>query len=204
MLIYPIAVFIDTNIFDEYKYHLEGKSPLNILRKFATEEKVKLYTSNIVLGETRNHIKDNISSSYDLLSKQIKEMRKLISPSLLTGTSFFKCYELPQNNGLENTAIKKFIEYLENLHFTILDNTGVDVNEIIEDYFHFSPPFENNKNKKNEFPDAIMISKIKNEFYVDNPIWIISGDKGFQRAFEGIDGYNSLEKLNDLFDMINE
>lgn len=204
MLIYPIAVFIDTNVFDECKYHLEGTSLLNILRKFADNEKVSLYTSNIVLGEARKHIKHNVISSYELLNKQIKEMRKLISPSLLKETSFAQCYEIPQNNGFEDVAVIKFNEYLEELNFTILDNTGVDVNQIIDDYFQIRPPFVNNEKKKNEFPDAIMIAKIKNQFSEGNPICIISGDKGFRKAFEGIEGYNTMEKLNELFDMINE
>lgn len=204
MLIYPIAVFIDANVFDECKYHLDGTSPLNILRKFADSKKVNLYTSNIVLGEARKHIKDNVISSYELLNKHIKEMRRLISPSLLKGTSFAQCYEIPQNNGFEDLAVAKFNEYLEDLHFTILDNADVDVNQIIDDYFQFRPPFENNKKKKNEFPDAIMIAKIKNQFSEGNPIWIISSDKGFRKAFEDIQGYNSFEKLNELFDMINE
>lgn len=204
MLNYPIAVFIDTNIFDECKYHLEGTSPLNILRKFAANEKVNLYTSNIVLGEARKHIIDNVISAYDLLNKHIKEMRRLISPSLLKETSFAQYYEIPQNNGFEDVAFIKFNEYLEDLHFTILDNTGVDVNQIIDDYFQFRPPFENKEKKKNEFPDAIMIAKIKSHFSEEHPIWIISGDKGFRNAFEGIEGYCCFDKLNEIFDLINE
>jgi len=173
-------------------------------RKFANDEKVSLYTSSIVLGEARKHINHNVISSYELLNKQIKEMRKLISPSLLKETSFAQCYEIPENNGFEDAAVIKFNNYLGELCFTILDSTGVDVNQIIDDYFKSRPPFENNEKKKNEFPDAIMIAKIKNQFSKDNPICLISGDKGFRKAFEGIEGYSTLEKLNELFDMINE
>lgn len=204
MLKYPIAVFIDTNVFDECKYHLEGTSPLNILRQLADNEKVSLYTSSIVLGEAKKHISHNVISAYELLSKQIKEMRKLISPSLLKETSFALCYEIPVNNGFEDAAVVRFNDYLKELRFTILDSSGVDVNQIIDDYFKSRPPFENCEKKKNEFPDAIMIAKIKNHFSKENPICIISGDKGFRKAFERIEGFSTIEKLNELFDMINK
>lgn len=49
-----------------------------------------------------------------------------------------------------------------------------------------------------------MISKIKNCFSKDNPVWIISSDKGFKRAFAGLEGFNCLDNLKELFDIINE
>lgn len=204
MLSYPISVFIDTNVFDECKYHMEEKSPLQILKKFADNNKVSLFTSSIVIGEAKRHISNNVTRSYELLNKQIKEMRKLISPSILRETTFAQCYQIPENIGFEDLAVDKFNEYIKDLQFTILDSAGVEINQIMDDYFHFRPPFENNEKKKNEFPDAIMIAKIKNEFSEDKPVWIISGDKGFRKAFEGDKGFSSLEKLNELFDMINQ
>lgn len=204
MFVYPMSVFIDTNIFDECKYHLEDTSVLKILRKFADDKKICLYTSNIVLGEVEKHIKDNVSSTYDVLKKQIKEMRKLISPSILVDTPIKLYFELPLNDGLEDAAFTKFYEYICEVGFTVLDNSGVDANQIVDDYFHCRPPFEDNVKKKSEFPDAIMISKIKAEFGKDNCVWIVSSDKGFQRAFAGLEGFNCLDKLKDLFDIINE
>lgn len=204
MINYPISVFIDTNIFDECKYHLEDTSVLKILRKFADDKKIRLYTSNIVLGEVEKHIKDNVSSTYDVLKKQIKEMRKFISPSILVDTPIRPYFDLPLNDGLEDAAFAKFYEYICEVGFTVLDNSGVDVNKIVDDYFHCRPPFEDNVKKKSEFPDAIMISKLKEEFGKDNCVWIVSGDNGFQRAFVGLEGFNCLGKLKDLFDIINE
>lgn len=204
MLSYPILVFIDTNVFDECKYHMDEKSPLQILKKFAGNNKVNLYTSHIVMGEAKRHISNNVTKSYELLNKQIKEMRKLISPSILKETTFAQCYQIPENIGFEDLAVDKFNEYIKDLQFTILDSAGVEINQIMDDYFQFRPPFENNEKKKNEFPDAIMIAKIKNEFSVNKPVWIISGDKGFRKAFEGIQGFSCVEKLNELFDMINK
>lgn len=204
MLNYPIKVFIDTNIFDGSKYHIEGTSPLSILRKFADNKKVRLYTSRIVVGEALNHIKENIKKSHDLLLKNNKEMRNLISPSLIKETSLYPYFEIPKNENFENIAADKFNQYLNELGFTILDNSNIDINQIVEDYFRLKPPFENNEKKKNEFPDALMIAKIKDFFPDSKPIWIVSNDKGFSKAFEGVEGYNCFDKLNDLFDLINK
>ncbi|MFT9495045.1 PIN domain-containing protein [Anaerosolibacter sp.] len=204
MLNYPISVFLDTNIFDSCKYHLDDNSILKVLQKFAKNDKVRLYISNIVLREAEKHIKDATDSAYKVLKSAEKEIRKIISPSMLEGTSLEKYFQLPPVDGIEESTLNKFRDFLKNTNVVTLDNSGVDIEQIIDDYFNSKPPFEEREKKKNEFPDAIIISKLKEKFSKDNPIWIISGDKGFQNAFQGLEGFNSMYSLKELFDMINK
>ncbi|MDW8803102.1 PIN domain-containing protein, partial [Clostridium sp. A1-XYC3] len=86
---------------------------------------------------------------------------------------------------------------------TVLDNSDVDCNQIVLDYFSGSPPFETKDSKKYEFPDAIMAAKLKILFSVENPIYIISNDSGFKSSFNDEKGFNTFESLKEVFNLIN-
>ncbi|WP_041721114.1 PIN domain-containing protein [Alkaliphilus metalliredigens] len=70
---YPISVFLDTNVFDGCKYHLDDNSILIMLGKLVEKDKVNLYISNIVLREAEKHIKDATENSYKILKTAERE-----------------------------------------------------------------------------------------------------------------------------------
>jgi hypothetical protein len=80
---------------------------------------------------------------------------------------------------------------------------GVNIEEILDNYFDSKPPFEAKQEKKYEFPDAIIISKLKNQFSKENPIHIISNDKGFKSAFNKADGFYLYSSLKQFFNSLN-
>lgn len=201
---YPISVFIDTNIFDSCKYHLGNNSVLQILGKLVEDNKVNLYISNIVLKEAEKHIRNAIENTYRVLKATEKDIKKLISPTMLEDTAIKEYFQLLPIEGLDESALNKFHDYLKKTNTTILDNSGINLDQIVSDYFSNKPPFEKKEKKKNEFPDAIIIAKLKETFSEMNPIWIISEDKGFQKAFQGLKGFNSMDSLKALFDILNE
>lgn len=204
MLNYPISVFVDTNVFDKCKYHLGPNGVLQMLKTLNKNGKVKLYISNIVLGETDRHIRSLADNTYKVLESAQKEARKIISPTLLEGTAIESYFSFPTADGIKEAAIRKFQKYINDMNTVVLDNSGVDLEQVVRDYFDGNPPFELKEKKKNEFPDAIMISKLKASFSKTNPIWIVSEDKGFRKSFQGLDGFNCVSILNELFDMINK
>ncbi|MBU3202745.1 PIN domain-containing protein [Clostridium algidicarnis] len=201
---YPISVFLDTNIFDGCKYHFDDDSVLRILESFQKNGKVRIYISNIVLKEAEKHIEDAIDNIYKVLKSKEKEIRRMISPSILEDVFIEKHFELPVVNEMKEISLNKFHAFLKNTDTIILDNNGIDINRIICDYFDNNPPFESKEKKKNEFPDAFIISRLKEEFSINNQVWIVSGDKGFQAAFNELEGFNSINSLKELFDMLNK
>ena len=56
MFKYPLAVTIDTNIFDAAKFDLGDGSTLRILEKYVKNGKIKVVLSDIVVRESRRHI----------------------------------------------------------------------------------------------------------------------------------------------------
>ena len=202
MLNYPLSVFIDTNIFVGCKYDLSDESVLKILEKFSKNQKVNLHISNVVLREIEKHIKDDIDNVFNSFKSAKKEAMKKISPKMFDGTSFAQYFAIPLKEDIEKSVFIKFYDFLNATNMIVLDNEGVKIDLILEDYFNNCPPFEKRENKKNEFPDAIIAAKLKEEFSSSNPVWIVSGDKGFQSVFDGLKGFNCIYSLKELFDLM--
>ena len=56
MFKYPLAVTIDTNIFDAAKFNLGDASTLRILENYVRRGKIKVVLSDIVVRESKRHI----------------------------------------------------------------------------------------------------------------------------------------------------
>lgn len=67
MFKYPIAVTIDTNIFDEAKYDLSENSTLRLLENHVKSGKIKVILSDIVVRESKKHIEDRIKRACGIL-----------------------------------------------------------------------------------------------------------------------------------------
>lgn len=204
MLNYPLSVFLDTNIYISCRYDLSQKGVLFLLKNLVEQDKVKLYISNIVVKEIEKHIKQDISSAISNFNKIRKEISKSISPNIVCGTQLSPVFELPDKYSIQETAINNYRQFLQGCNAIHLNNEGIEINEIIDDYFKANPPFENKEAKKNEFPDAFIIAKLKKEFDKDKPLWVISSDKGFKKAFEDEEGFNCFSSIKELLNMINK
>lgn len=204
MLNYPLSVFLDTNIFIGSRYDLNEKGILFKLKNLVIEGKIELYTSHIAVRETESHIKLDISEAINLFNKTRKEISQKISPSIVESSLLYPIFEKPSIDTIGPNAIRKLRDFLNDAKVIVLDNEGININLIIDDYFNCNPPFESKKEKKHEFPDALMISKLKTEFNKDKPVWIISSDEGFRKSFPVNKGYNCLSSIKELLDLINK
>ncbi|HHT97821.1 MAG TPA: DUF4935 domain-containing protein, partial [Clostridiales bacterium] len=174
------------------------------LKNLIKNNKVKLYTNNIVMREIERHIKYDVSDAVNELKKARNIISKRISPTIVKDSSIYQIFDVPCKSTTEKIAITNFRQFLEACNVTYLDNRGIDIDAILEDYFNGNAPFENKETKKYEFPDAFIISKLKAEFNKNKPVWIISLDKGFRSALDNQEGLTCLSSINELLDMINK
>ena len=63
---YPIALTIDTNVFDAAKYDFSENSTLQLLTKYVKDKKVKVILSNIVVKEAEKHISEQVGKIYQI------------------------------------------------------------------------------------------------------------------------------------------
>lgn len=203
MLNYPISIFIDTNIFINGKYDFSSKGIFSTLNKYINDGKIKLFISSIVENEVKKHLNDDAATLCNIFKDARSNILKKFSPDFLDNTSVDNLFKKIEKNSLKNEMVLIFDKFLEESKATIIDNTGVDCNQIVSDYFLGNPPFEKKDSKKYEFPDAIMAAKLKLLFNEENPLYIISNDYGFRSSFYNEKGFKTLESLKEVFNLIN-
>lgn len=206
MLDKPISVFIDSNIFMSWNYSIHKEGYLNILKTSVKKNEIKLYTSDIVIREVEKHIRKDALGSIKILLDAKKAVQKNISPSLLKETSLFNIFEIEKGYMEKEVEgiLEKYRKKLKETNITILNNEGVDIESVMEDYFQVRLPFKNKESKKHEFPDAFMVSKLKKEFNKENPISIISNDDGFRKTLENNEGFTCFDSINKFLNKLNQ
>ena len=204
MIKFPISLFIDSNIFDSSKYDFSSNGVLNLLIDYVNEKKIKLYISHIVEGEVREHLNKKAAHLCNAINKEREEHFKKISENLVMESSISHIFNRINKKALKEELNLVFDNFLLNSKAIILDSKSVDCNQIVNDYFNYTLPFENKESKRNEFPDALMVSKLKMDFGIKCPLYIVSNDKGFCKSFSNIEGFKTFDKLKDIFDIINQ
>lgn len=201
---YPISVFLDTNIFIACKYNMSEESQLGILLRYIKAGKIKLFLSNIVKREVEAHICEDAEQAVGCFQKAVKDAKKCIAEKSIAKSSLCASFNLPTKECVADELKEMFEQYLSDCNAIILDNQGITCDAILNDYFSGTAPFENREKKKHEFPDAIMIAKLKKEFPEGKILWVISVDEGFKQALKGNAQFRCLSRLQELYNLINK
>ena len=85
MFKYPLAVTIDTNIFDAAKFDLCDTSPLKTLENYVKNGKIKVVLSDIVVRESKRHIADQIKKICGIMP--FFSIARTVAPSWTVGRS---------------------------------------------------------------------------------------------------------------------
>lgn len=203
MFSYPINVTIDTNVFDSCKYDLSENSTLRILSNYVKDNKVKVYLSNIVIREAKAHLKKQAIGLYSKIRNNRKEMLDIADEDLISVSGLKDYILIPEKQDIIDKTWNRFNDFINSLKPIIFDNSEIDLDEIIDDYFDFNAPFEQSKEKRKEFPDAFIAKQIRSNFPEENS-YIISNDKGFKDACSKDKQFVFLGKLGDLYNKISE
>lgn len=191
---FPLAVFIDTQVFINESYDFSEKGKLGLLKKQIDNGKVELLTTEIVTREVERHMKDDIGKCLVKLNKVLSDRRLAV---FREGhySEFFKNID---SSAMISNAIQKFNDYLSNVGVILLDVSDVDLCSVIDKYFLGEPPF-GEAHKKNEFPDAFNVSLLNNYSCRNGKVYVVSGD----RDFSNIANMHCFNTLNELLDAIN-
>lgn len=198
----PLNVTFDTNIFDEYGFDLGAGSMLSLLISYVQNRDIKLYLSNVVVGEMRGHCTEyaeNIIKRIEAVKSEIlneskgcednnKRRYHRVSRNFLGAVVQPNLLQLSD----KKTAAKKAEEYLDSFILASKaielksDQAGISIDEIIDDYFQHRFPFENSEKKKSEFPDAVIAAQLKCAFSATEPVYFITKDGGLKNALKEI------------------
>lgn len=161
------GIFLDTNIYESAKFKFRGNN-LKKLFDLCQKYKILIYINNVVKNEVLNRIKNHARNATNgIKNEQLKAI------SLI--------YKIPLNKEKISIEIEKQLasdfdslqeEYITEIPITISSS------HLLNMYFEGTAPFGIN-NKKEEFPDAIMLLSIQKFSKEHNTnILVLSNDEG--------------------------
>ena len=205
MFKYPLAVTIDTNIFDAAKFDLCDASPLKTLENYVKNGKIKVILSDIVVRESKRHIADKTKKICGIMRKAKADALKESAEHFISALELGEILRIVKfNDELVSKGEEMFDDFLRTINAEILDADLIDVGLILDDYFETKPPFENGEKKKSEFPDAFIAQQIRKRFGETEKVVIVSNDKGFIRACKGSENRIFFSCLSDLYNAISK
>ena len=205
MFKYPLAVTIDTNIFDAAKFNLGDASTLRILENYVRRGKIKVVLSDIVVRESKRHIAARVKEVCGIVNTARNSALKVYNEHLISSIGMNEMFRIVES---EDDIIAKeekvFDDFLCAIDAEILGTDLIDINSVLSDYFGAKPPFEESGKKKSEFPDAFIAQQIRNRFGETEIVIIVSNDKGFIRACQESENCLFFNSLGALYNAISK
>lgn len=199
----PRIVSLDTNIFDKANY-IYAESDLSILKQYIDDEIIsQLVISDIVVRECKRHLSESAENLVDDFNTRFDspEWRRSYNIDLLSSIP-----KVINKDVIENGLIQSYDEYLTATHAKILESNNIDIEKILSDYFNSVPPFKGGKkagkkrdHKKYEFPDAIIIARLKQFAEECGEICIVSEDSDWEAAFWDCEYVKFYKCLKEMF-----
>ena len=175
------AITIDTSIFD--RNHLNLKSGmLKQLHQFK-EGLAQFVLSEIVVREVHKHMIVRAERGKEALKNAIQlcSDSALLSDKLLEELKAIDAGSVSPPAG----ARAQLEEFMKNSGCTVVRADQGDMKRLIGMYFGPTAPFEDAKDKKSEFPDAIALITLEDWARTNNKkLLAISGDNGWKKFAE--------------------
>lgn len=205
MFKYPLAVTIDTNIFDAAKFDLSDNGTIRLLENYVKSGKIKVVLSDIVIRESKKHIAEQVKKVCGIVRTARADALNISNELLISSIGLNEMLTIVRNKDeLIAKSEKEFDDFLRAVDAEILGSELIDVNAVLNDYFGTEPPFEKSEKKKSEFPDAFIAQQIRNRFGETEKVVIVSNDKGFIRACQERENHLFFNSLGDLYNAISK
>ncbi|WP_456113591.1 PIN domain-containing protein [Streptococcus sp.] len=185
------VICFDTNIYDNTKYNFDGQF-YKTFKELKKEKfpNLEIYINSIIYREVMAHLEEKGQENNEVIERFKKDVWNLeIFDELqrvLNDIDFLREASIKEAKDKFNNFLSLFSVDINSLKGKLIhaDNQNFDLGEVLDDYFNHRPPFENKNNKKNEFPDALIIQNISQRFKNHDNFIVVSSDNGFRKAVE--------------------
>lgn len=177
------ALTIDNSTFkgEGYKFYEGLLAQLNQFK----DGPVRVLQTDIVHNEAVKHIGQEISKSRAAIESALRSASKQlkISSDKIDGARDLLRIE-GEDNYIANARLESYYEYVG---AELIDSAEyIDFKELMESYFSTRAPFEEGKDKKHEFPDAIALISLEGWAEENNiNVIAVSQDKGWKNYADG-------------------
>lgn len=191
---FPLAVFIDTQVFIKESYDFTERGKFALLKKQIDNGKVQLLTSDIVKSEVERHMKDDIGKGLEKLQNAFSDRRLAV----FREGDYSEIFQTIDSGIMTDDALQKFNNYLIRVNAIWLDISDVNLRSVLDAYFLGESPF-GEAHKKNEFPDAFNASLLHKYSCENGKVYVVSDDGDFSN----IENIYCFKTLNELLNAIN-
>ena len=192
-------VFIDTQVVIEANYQFKAGS-LKRLADLAKKGSIHLVLTTVTVQEVISNLNAQISESKRAMSQFRKDGRVLWNCTSPCFSVLFKKTDWEQ---IRANLTSQFEGFLADTKATILPINDSVATEVFERYFSSKAPFEEAEKKKHEFPDAFALSSLEKWCEgIDEKAYVVTGDKGFQRACDGSWHLIAINKAERMLEMV--
>ena len=197
-----ITICFDTNIYDNTHYSFNGNFYTTFKDLKMSYPNLKIYVEPIIYNEVMTHLRDLAKDTTKEAETFLNRIKNLgiftnVKEALEITDLEEKCFQETKDK------FEEFIKFFSDEK--IEESFNYEISEILNDYFKGNPPFENKKNKKNEFPDALIIQNLKNKFQNHENLFIVSSDNGFIEAVrKNIPNSRTFKNYADCADFLNK
>lgn len=185
------VICFDTNIYDNTKYNFDGQF-YKTFKELKKEKfpNLEIYINSIIYREVMAHLEEKGQENNEVIERFKKDVWNLeLFDELQRVLNDIDCLReasIKEAKDKFNNFLSLFSVDINSLKGKLIhaDNQNFDLGEVLDDYFNHRPPFENKNNKKNEFPDALIIQNISQRFKNHDNFIVVSSDNGFRKAVE--------------------
>lgn len=185
------VICFDTNIYDNTKYNFDDQfyKTFKDLKKEKFPD-LEIYINSIIYREVMAHLEEKGQENNEVIEGVKKDDWNLeLFDELQRALDDIDCLReasIKEAKDKFNNFLSLFSVDINSLKGKLIhaDNQNFDLGEVLDDYFNHRPPFENKNNKKNEFPDALIIQNISQRFKNHDNFIVVSSDNGFRKAVE--------------------
>ena len=186
-------VFLDTNIVLEL-----GKSPHGLVFARVIDliesEQIRMLTTDLTQAEViGNHTRRDFKEMKCICNPKL---RKMIDETINSG--FPAITEERLREVLKEKYHCLINKFFEKMDTKILNIGAVNSDKVFKEYTNEKGFFADG-NKKNQFPDAFVFERLKNEASQNEPIIIVSKDRDFEKPVIDQKHISLVKSLPDLF-----
>lgn len=190
---------IDTNVFIKNNNDFLGIRSLTLPLFFEKlcSKGITLLQSDIIDQEVKKHIADST------LVKQFSELKK----SLHENEGLFNHYAIDLKLPIDeiNIARDLYNAYKSNYCSAIMLHYA-NPKEVFNSYFQSMPPFNETGKKKNEFPDAFILSSIMTylQGHSESTLLVVSDDKDWENTLKEFDQIIICKGIDDAMKLLEK
>ena len=199
------AITLDSNIFIGRNKQVQLDWPSHMILAGLRNKQIEFILSGTIRKELLKHLQDNYETAFRDVKNSIRSALDAFGTKEPTLKNLLD--QISGGSSATDAASKRLERFIRDTNCKVLeDELHIDIASINNDYFDINPPFEDRKDKKCEYPDAIALNAISGVAKKRNMgILVVSRDNGWEKyCNNSTSNLFCLKRLDHALDLVSK